>query len=60
MDEKKERALHQLFGTLLTPHEQFEYINKLWLPIQSKIIIELVQEINNTKERYADGLICNK
>lgn len=60
MDEKKERALHQLFWNLLTPHEQFEYINNLWLPIQSKIIKELVREINHTDERYANGLVKKK
>jgi hypothetical protein len=59
MCEKRERGLHALFGTLLTPHEQFEYINGLWLPIQSKLIRELVEIINECPkhERYADGLV---
>lgn len=48
MEQHREKWLHELFQTLLTPHEQFEYINNLWLPIQSKIIKELVEEINNT------------
>jgi len=59
MEEIRERWLHALFQTLLEPHKQFEYLNWLWLPIQSKIIKELVEEINNTdkNEWYAEGLI---
>lgn len=52
-------ALHNLFHTLNTPHEQFEYITWLRRPIQSKIIKELTDEINNTpiKKRYDDWLV---
>ncbi len=59
MENHREKWLHELFQTLLTPHEQFEYINNLRLPIQSKIIKELVNEINKTqpKDRYDDWLV---
>jgi DNA polymerase III delta prime subunit len=59
MEEIREKWLHALFNTLLEPHKQFEYINNLWLPIQSKIIKELVKEINTTSkdERYDEWLV---
>ena len=59
MEEIREKWLHALFDKLLEPHKQFEYINWLWLPIQSKIIKELIEVINNTpkEERYWEGLI---
>lgn len=51
--------LHALFHTLNTPHEQFEFINWLWKPIQSKLIKELIKEINNVdiEDWYAPGIV---
>jgi len=51
--------LHALFHTLNTPHEQFEFINWLWKPIQSKLIKDLVKEINSIEieDWYAPGIV---
>lgn len=59
IDVAKHNWLHNLFYPLNTPHEQFEFINSLRLPVQSKIIKELVDVINNTpvKDRYDDWLV---